>query len=129
VPSLVIPAVAGIVISFVRQSSNQVVLAVILSLIGWNVFVVAYVVLTNRTFPGADAARFKMRMATRSVDRSAGWRWLNQREGGPTYAIEATVIAFAVVLLLPHLHWISINDWVLVPLSLSILLSCWACRL
>jgi uncharacterized membrane protein len=126
VPSLLIAVVAGIIISLVRQSSNMVVLAVILALFGWNVFVVTYVVFTNRTFHGVDAAQFKMRMAARSVVRSAGWRWLNQREGGPTYAIEATVIAFAVVLLLPHLHWISINDWVLVPLSLSILLSCWA---
>jgi uncharacterized membrane protein len=125
VPSLLIPAVAGIVISLVRQSSNQVVLAVILALFGWNVFVVVYVVLTHQAFSGTDAARFRTRMATRSAARSAGWRWLNQREGGPTYAIEATVIAFAVVLLLPHLHWISIKPWVLIPLSLSILLSCW----
>jgi uncharacterized membrane protein len=101
-------------------------LAVILVLFGWNVFVVTYVVLTNRTFSEADAALFRMRMFARSAARSAGWRWLNQREGGPTYAIEATVIAFTVVLLLPHLHWISINGWILVPLSLSILLSCWA---
>jgi uncharacterized membrane protein len=125
-PSLAIPAVAGIVVSFVRESSNQVILAVILSLIGWNVFVVVYVVLTARTFSGADSALFRTLMTTRSAVRSAGWRWLNQREGGPTYAIEATVIAFVVVLLLPHLHWISINGWVLIPLSLSILLSCWA---
>ena len=70
VPSLVIPAVAGIVVSFVRQSSNQVILAVILSLIGWNVFVVVYVLLTVRTFSGADSALFRMLMATRSAVRS-----------------------------------------------------------
>ena len=73
-----------------------------------------------------DVAADGLLAAGPAAVRYAGWRWLIKREGGPTYAIEATVIAFVVVLLLPHLHWISINRWVLIPLSLSILLSCWA---
>ena len=39
------------------------------------------------------------------------------------------MVAFAVVLVLPHVSAINIDDWVLVPASISILLSCWTLSL
>ncbi len=97
-----------------------------LLLLGWNVFAVVYVLLTVRTFDRSDSERFRAQMAARRGYRSEFWQRRNPTGNGPVFAIEASVVAFAVVLVVPHIQGIAINDWVLVPISLTILLSCWA---
>jgi uncharacterized membrane protein len=96
---------------------------------GWNIFVIAYVILTFRTFARVDSAEFRARMDARGSKRPVIWRVLTPRGDGPTLAFESAVVAFAVVLVLPHVSAININDWVLVPASISILLSCWTLSL
>ena len=94
-----------------------------------NIFVIAYVILTFRTFARVDSAEFRARMDARGSKRPVIWRVLTPRGDGPTLAFESAVVAFAVVLVLPHVSAINIDDWVLVPASISILLSCWTLSL
>lgn len=103
--------------------------ALLLFLVGWNIFVIAYVILTFRTFARVDSAEFRARMDARGSKRPVIWRVLTPRGDGPTLACESAVVAFAVVLVLPHVSAINIDDWVLVPASISILLSCWTLSL
>jgi uncharacterized membrane protein len=95
-------------------------------LLGWDLFAILYVILTNRTFGGLDVDEFRARMAARTALRSPFWRRVDPRGDGPTYAVESAIVAFAVVLVLPHIDSIRIDDLLLVPITLSILLSCWA---
>ncbi len=95
-----------------------------LTLVGWNTFAATYV-LTSRTFAGVDSDEFRRRMAQRSTRRPWVWRVLLRGGDGPSFTLESTVVAFAVVLVLPHVRGIEIDDWLLVPLSTTILLSCW----
>jgi uncharacterized membrane protein len=99
---------------------------VVLCLVGWNTFVVAYVILTFRTFYRVDSAQFRARMSRRGASMPRFWRVVTPAGDGPTWAIESALVAFVVVLILPHIPAIEIDDWILVPVSLSILLSCWA---
>ncbi len=126
-PSIGLPVLAGLalrVASFPGGGSPAA--HVILCLFGWDLFAVIYVVITFRTFHGVDAEEFRRRMAARGRRSAWGiWR-LSSHADGPAFAVEATVVAFAVVLVLPHVHSIRINDLLLVPVTLSILLSSWA---
>jgi uncharacterized membrane protein len=97
-----------------------------LVLIGWNVFCVVYVIRTHRAFARVDRREFLARMAARDALENRFWRRVSPAGDGPTFAIEATVVSFFVVLVVPHLRAVQINPWVLVPLTLSILLCCWA---
>lgn len=125
--ALVVPLVAGIVVSLVDPDSRGTRAAIVLLvLLGWNIFAVLYALLSVRTFSGDDAARFRRQMRARTERRTRLWRRLNPHGDGPTYAIQATIVAFAVVLVLPHVNAVEINLWLLVPVSLTILLSCWA---
>ena len=44
---------------------------------------------------------------------------------GPSFAISASLMAFTIVLVVPHIDAIRLDDWVLVPASIITLLSCW----
>lgn len=125
--SLICPVIAGIVVGIVAPDSRGTRAAVVLlALLGWNIFAVLYATMTVRTFDHVDEARFRRQIQYRSDARSELWKRLNPNGDGPTYAIEATVVAFVVVLVLPHVQAVDINAWLLVPVSLTILLSCWA---
>lgn len=131
VASVAFPALLAIVLALTPPSGvGGSATTLVLGLVGWNVFVIAYVVLTFRTFGGGvDAAEFRARMDARGSRRPLIWRALTPRGDGPTFAFESALVAFAVVLVLPHINAIEINDWVLVPVSISILLSCWTLSL
>ena len=105
---------------------NWTATTVVLVLIGFNLFAVSYVVLTLRTFRGADPAEFRSRMALRKAAWGRTRRRLNAHELGPVHALESTTFSFVVVLVLPRIKAIRIDALLLVPLSLSILLSTWA---
>ncbi|MGI9028895.1 MAG: DUF1345 domain-containing protein [Ilumatobacteraceae bacterium] len=128
VPSIVVPTALGFLIGAISTRAGDAPATTVgLSLLGWNVFVVVYVILTIRTFSGLDGAEFRVRMAARDRRRRPPRRPLriDPHNDGPTFAIESSIVAFAVVLVLPHIDPINLNDWLLVPASISILLSCW----
>jgi uncharacterized membrane protein len=126
VVAVAVPVALGFVlphdIEVLRGGSGQFVLV----LIGWNVFCIVYVIRTLRAFRGVDAREFRARMAARSRMVNAFWRRISPYGDGPNFAIEATLVSFFVVLVVPHIEPVQINQWVLVPLTLSILLCCWA---
>lgn len=95
-------------------------------LVGWNLFTVLYVLMTTLTFRGHDAATFQALMDARRARRNKVWRTIDGPDrGGPIFAIQSAVIAFAVVLVLPRIDAIRVDDLVLVPITLTILLSSW----
>lgn len=98
---------------------------VMLFLLGWNLFVVVYVVLTIITFSRRDSATFRQQMAIRMARRTWFWTTVVPGGDGPALAVEAAVVAFAVVLVLPHVPYVSIDDWVVVPMTTTILFGCW----
>jgi uncharacterized membrane protein len=124
VPALVVPCIVGVIVAIVPPLDDWVAVTVVLGLLGWNVFVIVYVLLTHRTFGGLDRDQFERRMQTRGGRRRRRARF-DPRGDGPTFAVESALVAFGVVLILPHIDSIEIDEWVLVPVSLSILLSCW----
>lgn len=95
-------------------------------LLGWNVFVVVYVVMTQRLFANGDEAEFRRSMQLRSDQENSFWRKVSPYGDGPNFAVESCLVAFFVVLVVPHLPNLRINPWVLVPLTITIMLSCWA---
>lgn len=126
VPSVALPVVAGLVLWLLEvPAAGTPAERVILCLVAWNLFAVLYVVLTLRVFRGVDAAEFRRRMTARGTRSRGIWR-LSDRADGPAFAVEAAAVAFAVVLVLPHIESIRINALLLVPVTLSILLSSWA---
>jgi uncharacterized membrane protein len=128
--SVAVPNLVAIVLAVTPPAGiGGTATTVVLALVGWNTFAIAYVALTLRTFSRADSAQFRARMAARGARRPWIWRMLTPRGDGPTYAVESALVAFAVVLVLPHINAIRIDDWVLVPVTLSILLSCWTLSL
>ncbi len=50
----------------------------LLWLVGWNIFVIAYVILTFRTFARVDSAQFRARMDARGSRRPLIWRVLTR---------------------------------------------------
>lgn len=101
---------------------------VVLGLLHWTLFTILYVAMTERIFNHIDADEFTRRMAARTALRSRHWRRLHTK-AGPTIAVCASIVAFTVVLVLPHVEGVEVDDWVLVPLSVSILFSCWGVSL
>lgn len=125
--AFLVPTVTLLVLALTPPSgTGGIATTVVLSLVGWNTFVVAYLILTHRTFNRVDSEQFRARMARRGAKIPWIWRVLTPAGDGPTWAVESALVAFVVVLVLPHVQAIEIDDWLLVPLSLSILLSCWA---
>jgi uncharacterized membrane protein len=127
VASLVVPLVCrflGSALDVANMTTTSAI--VVLCLIGWNTFVVVYGVLTAHTFAGTDSAEFSTRMAARDAMESRFWKKVTPWDDGPTFAIESAIVAFVVVLILPRINGIKVDDLLLIPLSLSILLSCWA---
>ena len=118
--AVVVPLAVG-----VAPVGDGVARGVVLALVGWNLFVVIYVVLTWRTFGSREPEEFARRMQVRRDARSRAMRRLTPAGDGPTFAIESAAVAFAVVLVLPHIPGIEVHDLVLVPITLSILLSSW----
>jgi uncharacterized membrane protein len=96
-----------------------------LALFCWTLFTVFYVATTEITFNRLDADEFARRMAARKALRSRHWHSLHTK-ARPTFAVCASVVAFAVVLVLPHVEGVKVVDWLLIPLSATILFSCWA---
>jgi uncharacterized membrane protein len=126
VPSVALPVAVGLALWLLAvPAAGTPAARVILCLVGWNIFAVVYVVLTLRVFRGVDAAEFRRRMTARGTRSRGIWR-LSERADGPAFAVEASVVAFGVVLVLPHIESIRINALLLVPVTLSILLSSWA---
>lgn len=123
---VVVPVVVGLVLGAVDPVRRGPAVTVVLALAGWNLFVVVYLALTLRTFAGTDRAQFEAKMARRRESRSFLVRRLLPGGDGPTFALEAALVAFGVVLVLPHINAIELDDLVLIPVSLSILLCSWA---
>ncbi len=121
-----VPMLVGVVVRATDPGLNRTAVVVVLSLTGWNLFVVIYVVLTLRVFSVHDAAEFTHRMRLRRDARSPVMRRLTPGGDGPTFAIEAALVAFGVVLVLPHVNAIEVRDIVLIPVTISILLCSWA---
>jgi uncharacterized membrane protein len=97
----------------------------ILFLVGFDLFAVVYTVLTLRTFGRIGPEEFRTRMRARDATRS-GVRRRSALGGWPAFALEATVVALAAALVLPHVPDLAADDLVLAPLTLSILFSSWA---
>jgi uncharacterized membrane protein len=123
---VLVPVAVGLVLGAVDPALHGRAVTVVLVLAGWNLFVVVYVALTLRTFAGTDQAEFEAKMARRRDMRSFLVRRLLPGGDGPTFALEAALVAFGVVLVLPHVNAIELDDLVLVPVTLSILLCSWA---
>jgi uncharacterized membrane protein len=76
-------------------------------------------------FARVDADAFAARMQARGELRRPGMQRLMPWGDGPSFAISSSLVAFAVVLLVPHVEAIRVDDWLLVPVTLTILLACW----
>ena len=121
-----IPIVLRLASVFVLPSvETSTATHVALLLIGWNVFAVAYVVLTASAFSRVPAEEFRRRMLLR-IDRSTFVGRAMHNGAGPAFTIEASIVAFVVVLAVPQIDGIDLDAWLLVPLTLTILFSCWA---
>jgi uncharacterized membrane protein len=122
-----VPVLAGLVVNLTSVPGVAASATVVmLGLIGFNLFAVIYVVLTLRTFAPVDPDEFRARMAARTAMRSRRMRRISPGGDGPNFAVISSSIAFAVVLVVPHVHSISDDVPLLVPITLSILLSTWA---
>ena len=125
--SLVPPAVIGLIILLTNIAAGDVAAVLVaLLLLEWNVFALLYILLSVRTFSGADQQTFEARMKARETLEPRFWRRVNPRGDGPIYAIESSFVAFAVVLILPRINAISIDDWFLLPITTCILFTAWA---
>ena len=126
-----VPGVAGLAIALAVMAlssppGDDWVAAITMAvLIGLNLYAVLYVVLTWRIFGKVDSTEFAARMAARTAFRSRTAQRLQPWGDGPSFAISAAVIAFAVVIVVPHIDAIRLDEWLLVPISMTILLSCW----
>ena len=123
--AVVVPVVIGLVLGALQPGLNPTATRIVLGLTGWNLFVVIYVLTTLHVFRTADPEEFVARIRRRSASRSPTSRRLLPGGDGPTFAVEATLVAFGVVLVLPHVHAIEVRDVVLVPLTICILLCSW----
>jgi uncharacterized membrane protein len=121
-----VPVVVGLVLGAVDPTRRGPAMSVVLALSGWNLFVVVYVALTLRTFAGTDREEFARKMQRRRDSRALLTRRLLPGGDGPTFALEAALVAFGVVLVLPHINAIELDDLVLIPVTISILLCSWA---
>jgi uncharacterized membrane protein len=123
--SLVVPTVLGQLVGATMPELDGPATTAVLVLVGWDV-VVVYLVLTARTFGGVAGDEFARRIAARARRRGDRSDVATRRGDGPTFAAESAIVAFAVVLAVPHFTTIEIDDWLLVPITLTTLLSSWA---
>ena len=124
--AVILPSIAlGVMLIRLRPDGHWWAATVVLLLVGFNLYVLAYTVLTWRVFAYADPETFKSRMAARQGSRRRGVERLLPRGDGPSFAITSTAIAFGSVLLIPHLEAVRVDDWLLVPISLTILMATW----
>ena len=91
--AVVVPLAVGLATT---PDGAGVATGVVLALVGWNLFVVIYVVLTLGTFDSRDPEEFARRMRSRRDLRPRAMRRLTPGGDGPTFAIEAAAVAFAV---------------------------------
>ncbi|GLZ45078.1 hypothetical protein Acsp06_12630 [Actinomycetospora sp. NBRC 106375] len=98
----------------------------ILLLLGFDLFALVYVVLTLRTFGRVGPEEFRARMRARDLPSRDGGRRRAAPVGAPAFALEATLVALAAALVLPHVDGIVVSDLILAPVTLSILVSSWA---
>ncbi|MET0325629.1 MAG: DUF1345 domain-containing protein [Ilumatobacteraceae bacterium] len=125
VPAVLLPALALVVLTFTGPPGGWSASIVVATLVGIDIFATVYVVLTWRTFAGTTADEFTANIAARQRLRRAGVSRLLPTGDGPSFALTAAVAAFSVVLVVPHIPSLRLDDWLLVPISMSILLSCW----
>jgi uncharacterized membrane protein len=124
--AVVVPLVVGRILGATVPDLPWRATDLVLVLGGWNLFVIIYVALTMRTFSVHDVDEFAARMRRRRDARSVFVRRVTPGGDGPTFAIEAALVAFGVVLVLPHINAIELDDLVLIPVTISILLCSWA---
>jgi uncharacterized membrane protein len=121
-----LPVAAAMVMAFTSPPGGDwAATAVVLILVAWNLYIVIYVVLTMRVFGKVDGAEFADRIAARTARRGSVFRRFQPWGDGPTFTILSVLVAFVMVLALPHIKAIDLNDWLLAPVSISILLSSW----
>lgn len=124
--AIILPLLAlGVMLLLWQPNDHWVAAIVALALAAYNLYVLAYTILTWRIFARVDANVFRQRMAARMAGRRPAMQRLLPNGDGPSFAISSTIIAFFVVLLIPHIQAFELDDWLLVPISLTILLSCW----
>jgi uncharacterized membrane protein len=124
--SIVVPVLAGLCIrSTLLIAGHEFAVTVVLLLAGFTIFALTYVVLTLTTFSGLGPDGFRVRMRARSAAQRH--RLGSPIIGGkmPAFALESTVLALITALVLPHIPAISLDDLVLVPITLCVLLSSW----
>jgi len=123
---LVLPTVSLLLMALWLQPEGHWVAAlVVLALLAFNLYVLIYVHLTWLVFARLDADVFAQRMAERARLRRRTMERVMPWGDGPTFAIVAALTAFAVVLIIPRIDGIRLDDWLLVPISLTILIACW----
>jgi len=123
---LVLPTVTLLMMALWLQPEGHWVAAlVVLALLAFNLYVLIYVHLTWLVFARLDADVFAQRMAERARLRRRTMERVMPWGDGPSFAIVAALTAFAVVLVIPHIDGIRLDDWLLVPISLTILIACW----
>lgn len=125
VPSVLLPALVLLVFVFTGPPSDWAASIVIAIAAGFDLFAVLHASLTWRTFAGADAAGFADLIAARQRLRRRSLSTLLPSGDGPSFAISASTAALSVVLVVPHVPVLDLDDWLLVPVSLTTLLSCW----
>lgn len=124
--SIAIPVLAGLCIrSTPLMEGHEFAASVVLVLAGFTIFALTYVVLTLTTFSGLGPDDFRVRMRARSAAQRH--RLGSPIIGGkiPAFALESTVLTLITVLVLPHIEAISLDDLVLIPITLCVLLSSW----
>jgi uncharacterized membrane protein len=126
VPAVGVPVIVLIVMAFTSPSGDEWTPSIaVTAFAGASLFAVVYMVLTWRVFGHVDAAEFAERMRRRTEYRRPAARRFQPWGDGPSFAISAALVAFAVVIVVPHVEAIRADEWLLVPVSMAILLSCW----
>ena len=121
----VLVGVLGVLAAVGPPNDDWAAALAVLAVVGFNLYATVYVVMTWRVLAPVDSAGFAARMAMRSRMRKPGMRRLMPWGDGPSFAISASVMAFTIVLVVPHIDAIRLDDWVLVPASIITLLACW----
>jgi uncharacterized membrane protein len=126
IPAVALPLLAIAFMLFTGPPGGWVAAVAVAVLVGLNVYSVVYVALTWRVFRSVDADEFARRMEARTRLRRPLMRRLLPGGDGPSFAVSAALVAFAVVVVMPHINAIQLDDWLLVPISMTILFSSWA---
>jgi uncharacterized membrane protein len=126
VPAVAAPLIVLVIMAFTSPPGDDWAPSVaVATFAGASVFGIVYIVLTWRVFAHVDAAEFAERMRRRSEYRKPTAQRLQPWGDGPSFAISSAVVAFTVVIVVPHIRAIRADEWLLVPVSMTILLTCW----